>query len=373
VTDRPVCYISLRGQGVGGSGRRGSYDADAYSRHRLLWTSAPMNALSWWSVLGAGATCGFVALSPLAIAQGSAKSYRIAILSQGNPPTNDVPGADFRQGLRDWGYIEGRNVEVDFRYGAGSTEKLPDLAAELGRMNPDVIVTVGDSAAIAAKRATTSIPIVATEFGADPVKAGMISSLGRPEGNVTGLFSISEELWQKRLSLLRELVPRLKRAAVLWNPGNPGNASCLNEIRSASAALGIAVLPFEVRDANSVERAFAAMAKDSPDFLALCWDSVTLEYAHAIADFALKRRLPTIAPLREYVKAGALMSFGASLAAHRRRAAYYADKIIKGSKAADLPVERPTQFELVVNTATAKKLGLALPPALLLLADDVVQ
>ncbi len=236
-----------------------------------------------------------------------------------------------------------------------------------------MIVTVGDSAAIAAKRATTSIPIVATEFGSDPVKAGIISSLGRPEGNVTGLSAISEELWPKRLSLLRELMPRLTRAAVLWNSGNPGNASCLNEIRAASGALGILVQPFDVRDANSVERAFAAMAKDRPDALALCWDSVTLEYAHAIADFALKRRLPTIAPLREYVKAGALMSFGASLAAHRRRAAYYADKIMKGTKPADLPVERPTHFELVVNAATAKVLGLALPPALVMLADDLVQ
>lgn len=239
-------------------------------------------------------------------------------------------------------------------------------------MKVDVIVTVGDSAAIAAKRATTSIPIIATEFGLDPVKAGIVSSLGRPEGNVTGLSSISEELWPKRLGLLRDLVPRLTRAAVLWNSGNPGNASCLNEIRAASGALGILVQPFDVRDANSVERTFAAMAKDRPDALALCWDSVTLEYAHAIADFALKRRLPTIAPLREYVKAGALLSFGTSLAAHRRRAAYYADKILKGAKPADLPVERPTHFELVVNMATAKALGLALPPTLVMLADDLI-
>jgi putative ABC transport system substrate-binding protein len=251
-------------------------------------------------------------------------------------------------------------------------EKLPELAGELGRMKVDVIVTVGDSAAIAAKRATTSIPIIATEFGLDPVKAGIVSSLGRPEGNVTGLSSISEELWPKRLGLLRDLVPRLTRAAVLWNSGNPGNASCLNEIRAASGALGILVQPFDVRDANSVERTFAAMAKDRPDALALCWDSVTLEYAHAIADFALKRRLPTIAPLREYVKAGALLSFGTSLAAHRRRAAYYADKILKGAKPADLPVERPTHFELVVNMATAKALGLALPPTLVMLADDLI-
>jgi len=332
-----------------------------------------MNTTRGWCIFAVGAACGFLALSQLANAQGAAKSYRIAVLSQGNPPTNDIPGADFRQGLRDWGYVEGRNVEVDFRYGAGSVDKLPELARELGRMKVDVIVTVGDSAAIAAKGATTSIPIVATEFGSDPVKAGIISSLARPEGNVTGLSAISEELWQKRLGLLRELVPRLTRAAVLWNSGNPGNASCLNEIRAASGAMGILVQPFDVRDANSVERAFATMAKDKPDALALCWDSVTLEYAHAIADFALRRRLPSIAPLREYVKAGALMSFGTSLPTHRRRAAHYVDKILKGAKPTSLPVEQPTRFEFVVNLSTAKGLGLSLPPALLFLTDDVIE
>ena len=332
-----------------------------------------MNTTRWWCVFAAGAACGFLALSPLANAQGAAKYYRIAVLSQGNPPTNDIPGADFRQGLRDWGYVLGGNVEVYFRYGAGSVEKLPELASELTRMKVDVIVTVGDSAAIAAQRATTSIPIVATEFGSDPVKAGFISSLARPEGNVTGLSSISDELWPKRLNMLRGLVPRLTRAAVLWNPGSPGNATCLDEIRAASGALGILVQSFEVRDANSVERAFTAMAKDRPDALALCWDSVTLEYAHAIADAALRHRLPTIAPLREYVKAGALVSFGTSLSTHRRRAAYYVDKILKGAKPASLPVERPTLFELVVNLRTAKALNLALPPAFVVLADEVIE
>jgi putative ABC transport system substrate-binding protein len=279
-----------------------------------------MNTARWRCALAVAAVCELLALSPLACAQGAAKSYRIAVLSQGNPPTNDVPGSDLRQGLRDWGYVEGRNLKVDFRYAAGSVEKLPELAGELVGMKVDLIVTVGDSAAMAAKRATTSIPIVATEFGSDPVKAGIISSLGRPEGNVTGLYSISEELWQKRLSLLRELVPHLTKVAVIWNPGNPGNVACLNEIRAASGALGMLVLPFEVRDTNSVERAFGAVATDKPEALALCWDSVTIEYANAIADFALKQRLPTVAPIREYVKAGALMSFGTSLAAHRRRA-----------------------------------------------------
>ena len=312
-------------------------------------------------------------LTSLAFAQPVAKTYRIGILGQGNPPTNEIPGADYLQGLRDWGYVDGKNVAVEFRYGSGNADKLPDLAGELVRLKLDVIVTVGDSAALAAKRATTSIPIVATEFGSDPVKAGLISSLGRPEGNVTGLSSISEELWQKRIGLLRDFVPRLSRVIVLWNPGNPGNASCIAEIRAAGAAMGIQVQALEATDTNSIERAFARITNDKPDALALCWDSVTLEYAHAIAYFALKRRLPTIAPLREYVKAGALVSFGTSLAAQRRRAAYYTDKIIKGAKPSDLPVERPNIFELVVNLATIKALGLTLPPMIGLQVDEVIE
>lgn len=306
-------------------------------------------------------------------AQTSAKSYRIGVLSQGNPPSNEVPGADYRQGLKDLGYVNGANVSVEFRYGGGSAEKLPDLATELVKMNVDVIVTVGDSAAFAAKKVTASIPVVATEFGVDPVKTGLVTSLARPTGNVTGLSSISDELWPKRLGLLRELVPRLARVTVFWNSGNPGNVACLAQIRAAGSELNVQVQPLDVTDANSVERAFATIAKEKPDGLALCWDSVTLEYAHAIADFANRQRLPTVAPLREYVKAGALMSFGTSLAAHRRRAAYYTDKIIRGTKPADLPVERPMHFELVVNMGTAKSLGLAVPATLGLVADELLE
>lgn len=318
-----------------------------------------------------------IAMPIVAAAQTGAKpadkTYRIAVLSQGNPPTNEAPGADLRQGLRDWGYVDGRNLSIDFRYGGGNVDKLPDLAAELVRMKVDVIVTVGDAAALAAKRTTASIPVVATEFGQDPVKAGLVSSLGRPEGNVTGLSSISDELWAKRLGLLRQIVPKLSRMVILLNPGNPGNVSCLAEFQAAASATSIQVRPIEVVDANAVERAFAVVAREKPDAIALCWDSVTLEYAYAIADFAVRYRIPTIAPLREYVRAGALMSFGANLAAHRRRAAYYADKIAKGAKPAELPVERPTHFELVLNTATAKSLGIAVPAAVGVLADDIVE
>lgn len=306
-------------------------------------------------------------------AQPGTKTYRIGVLEQGNPPKDATPAADFRQGLRDWGYVENRTVALEFRYAGGNLAKLPALAAELARMNVDVIVTVGDPAAFAAKKATTSIPIVATEFGLDPVKAGLVASLGRPEANLTGLSSISEELWQKRLALLREILPRLTRIGVVLNPANQGNASCLAEIRSAAGAMGIRVQSLDISDERSIERVFAAIAKDTLDGLAVCWDSVTMEHAQAIADLALNRRLPLVAPLREYVSAGALLSFGMSLAAHRRQAAHYAHRIIKGAKPADLPVEQPKNFELVINVATAKALGLAVPPSLALLAEDLIQ
>jgi putative ABC transport system substrate-binding protein len=308
---------------------------------------------------------------PPAQSQTPAKSYRIGVLSQGNPPTNEIPGADFRQGLKDWGY--GGNVSVEFRYGAGHVDKLSELANELVKMNVDVILTVGDSAAFAAKKATTTIPVVATEFGVDPVKTGLVSSLARPTANVTGLSSISDELWSKRLGLLRDLVPRVARVTVFWNSGNPGNIACLAQIRAAGADMNVQVTPLDVTDANSIERAFGAIVRDKPDALALCWDSVTQEYAHAIADFATRQRLPTVAPLREYVKAGALMSFGTSLAAHRRRAAYYTDKIMKGTRPADLPIERPTTFELVVNVATAKALGVTITQTVGLVADELIE
>ncbi len=213
---------------------------------------------------------------------------------------------------------------------------------------------------------------MATEFGVDPVKAGLVASLGRPGGNVTGLATISEELWEKRIEILKQIVPRLTRVVVLWNPANPGDQSCLSEIQAAARRLGLQLRPLEVRDGKALERAFADIAREPADAVVACSDSVTLENARPIADFALRRRLATIFPLREFVDAGGLISFGASLAAHRRRAAFYVDKILKGAKPAGLPVERPTHFELVVNAGTAEVLGVTLPGALLLLADDIV-
>ena len=310
----------------------------------------------------------------VAAAQSPAKVYRVGWLGQSSPPpVADRNAGEFQQSLRDLGYVEGRNLAIEYRYASGNVQRLPDLAGELVRLKVDVIVTSGEPAALAAKGATNAVPIVATEFSADPVKAGLVTSLGRPGGNVTGMAAISEELWPKRLELFKQVVPKLSRLAVLWNPANSGNASCVSEIQTAARTMGVQLRSMEVGDSRALERAFTDIAKEAADGLATCWDSVTLEHAGPIADFALKQRLPTLAPLKEYVQAGALLSFGAGLSAHQRRAAYYVDKILRGAKPADLPLERPTLFELVVNLKTAKALGLTLPPAMVVLADEVVQ
>jgi putative ABC transport system substrate-binding protein len=326
-----------------------------------------------WSIFLAYIAAALVLLGASGAAIAQPKTYRIGWLGDGNPPAGAAQSSgDFQEGLRDIGYVDGRNVAIEYRYATGNVERLPQLAAELVRVPVDVIVTSGEPAAIAAKRATNSIPIVVTQIGADPVKAGLVASLARPGGNVTGLATLNEELWAKRLGLLKEVAPKTSKLAVLWNPANPGNANCIEEIKGAAPALQLQVISLEVRDTGSLERAMAGMAKDV-DALVACWDSVLLERAGAIAKFALERRIPSLAPLKEYVEEGFLLSLGASLPAHKRRTAYYVDKILRGAKPADLPVERATLFELVVNVKTAKALGYALPPTLLVLADDVIR
>jgi len=312
-----------------------------------------------------------LAASAVLGAQPATKPFRVGWLSASSDASRGI--TEFQQGLRDLRYVEGQTVVIEYRQSTGSVSQLAELAAELARIPVDVIVTSGESPAVAAKRSSKSIPIVAIDLAWDPVKAGLVASLSKPEGNLTGLASQSDELWPKRLGLLKQLKPGTARLAVLWNPGNQGNANCVAEISAGAAALDMEVQPLEARDAVSLDRAFASMGANLPDGLAICWDSATLASARSIADFALKHRLPTVAPLREYVDAGALLSYGPSLAAQRRRAAYYVDRILKGAKPAGLPVEQPTQFDLVVNVTTAKRLGIALPPMIAGLADDVVQ
>jgi putative ABC transport system substrate-binding protein len=316
----------------------------------------------------------FFSVPGIASAQPTAKLYRIGWLGDGSAPSGaNRSGGEFQQGLRDAGYVEGRNLAIEYRYANGNVGRLPDLAAELARLPVDVIVTSGEPAALAAQRATKAIPIVVTQIGMDPVKAGLVASLGRPDGNITGLATLSEDLWQKRLGLLKEVAPRVSRPAVLWNPENPGNKDCVEEIKAAAPALRLQVLYLEVRDAAALDRAFARIAGESADALVTCSDSVLLEHAGSIADFALKRRLPMMSPLKEYVQAGGLVSLGANLASQRRRAASYVDRILKGAKPANLPIELPTLFELVANQKTAKALGLTLPVSLLVLADELIE
>src|SRR5215831_1107895 len=240
----------------------------------------------WLRSFGCIATALALGASGAAVAQ--SKSYRIGWLGDGTPPPAAAQSSgDFQQGLRDIGYVGGRSVPVEYRYAGGDVDKLPALAGELVRLPVDVIVTTGEPAALAASRATKTIPIVVTQIGIDPVKAGLVASLARPGGNVTGLATLNEELWSKRLGLLKEIAPKTSKLAVLWNPANPGNASCLEEIRAAASALQLQVVSMEVRDAGALERVMAGMAKDA-DALAACWDSLLLERAGAIAAVALK-------------------------------------------------------------------------------------
>ena len=305
-------------------------------------------------------------------AEPATKPYRIGWLGDGSAPSGSDVG-EFRQRLRELRYVEGQNLVIEYRYANGSVERLSGLAAELARLPVDVIVTTGDSAALAAKRATKRIPIVATELALDPVEAGLVTSLRRPEGNVTGLATRSEDGWDKRMGLLKQVVTRLSRLAVLWNPANPGNVSCIEKMRAVAPQMGIQLQELRVSDVNALERAISGMNTERPDAIATCWDGVTVVNAKKIADGALKHRLPTLAAFREYVDAGALMSLGTSLPALRRRAADYVDRILKGAKPADLPVELPTNFDLVVNQVTANAIGVTLPATLLMLADDVVR
>jgi putative tryptophan/tyrosine transport system substrate-binding protein len=307
-------------------------------------------------------------------AQAPAKVHRIGWLGNGSAPGGANPATgDFQLGLRDLGYVVGQNVVIEFRFADGSADRLTGMATELARLPVDVIVTSGEGAALAAKRSTKAVPIIATEFGLDPVKAGLVASLGRPEGNVTGLASISDDLWQKRLAFLKELAPKVTRIAALWNPDNPGNTICVDELKAAAPAFGAQLRALAVRDAKTIDEALTTMTREPTDAIAICWDSATLAHAKAIADFALARRMPTLAPLKEYTQAGALLSYGASLPAERRRTAYYVSRILKGAKPSDLPVERPTVFELVVNLRTAKALGLGLAPGIALLADALLE
>ncbi len=310
-----------------------------------------------------------ILLAPLAAdAQQAAKVWRIGILANVPGPHWDA----FRQGLRQLGYVEGQNIALENRWGEGRFDRLPALVGELVRLRVDLIVTAGTPAARAAKEATTTIPIVAVTVG-DPVGTGLVASLARPGGNLTGLSDITVDLSAKRLEFLKEVVPTAFRIAVLWNPAHPTNPLQLRETQVAAHALGMTLQSLEVRGSDELERTFAAMRREHAGALVVLADPVMLLHRGRLADLAAKNRLPTMYPFREYVDAGGLMSYGPSFSDLFRRAATLVDKILKGAKPADLPVEQPTKFELVINLKTAKALGLTIPQSVLIRADEVIQ
>jgi putative ABC transport system substrate-binding protein len=278
----------------------------------------------------------------------------------------------FWQAMRELGWVESQHLVVERRDAAGHYERLPDLAAELVRLNVDVIVTVTTPGALAAKHATSRIPIVFT-LVADPIGAGVIPSLARPGGNITGVTTIAADLDQKRLELLKEVVPGLSRVGVLWNAANPANAAAWQETQAAAGALGLQLDSQDVRGPQDLEGAFTRTAQVRPEALLVLLDGVLGMHRPHIAGFATQQQLPSMFAHREWVVAGGLMSYGASFADHFLRAATYVDKILKGATPADLPVEQPMKFELVINLKTAQALGITIPPIVLFRADEVIR
>jgi ABC-type uncharacterized transport system substrate-binding protein len=311
--------------------------------------------------------------SPLGVWAQSAPPRRIGFVSMRSGPSDNPHLDAFRQGLRDLGYQEGRDVTIEVRYAQGQPGKLPDLVAELIRLKMDVIVTQSGVASLAAKRATRTIPIVMVSSG-DAVMQGLVASLARPGGNVTGLTMISPELSRKRLEILREMVPKLSRVGVLWcGPGEPLGESEWKETQAAASLLKVTPSSLEVRGTQDPAGAIATAVRQRLDAM-LVLDCARLHSRSAqIVDLAATHRLPALYPYSLYPEAGGLMSYGPDVRDGARRAAGYVDKILKGAKPADLPVEQPTKFELIVNAKTAKALGLSIPQSVLVRADQVIQ
>ena len=308
-------------------------------------------------------------------AQHSAKVPRIGYLSALDPASESTRSEAFRQALRELGYIEGQNIAIEYRYMEGKRDRFPELATELVRLKVDVIVVQGGEPQLrAAMNATETIPIIMGGQGSDPVAAGLIDSLARPGSNVTGLTILNTELSGKRLELFKEAVPKLSRVAVLYDPASSVNVLRVKEyIPPAARALKLTLRSWEVRDANSFEKIFAALNKERPDGLYVPGGPLMNANGKRIADLALKSRLPSMFVTRATVEAGGLMYYGADLADSYRRVAYFVDRILKGAKPGDLPVEQPTKFELVINLKTAKQIGLTIPPNVLARADKVIR
>jgi putative ABC transport system substrate-binding protein len=279
----------------------------------------------------------------------------------------------FLQGLRDLGYVEGQNISIEYRWADGNFERLPDLATELVRLKVDVIVATVTQASLAAKNATGTIPIVMVAVG-NPVDSGLIASLARPGANITGTSVMNDEVVGKQLALLKESFPKISRVAAMWNPANPVFQKLqLREVEATARALNVSLQKVEARDQDEIERAFKAIAKERTRALHVIPDPVFTTHRGLIADLALKHRLPVVSGTRESAEAGMLMSYGPSFPESYRRAATYVDKILKGAKPGDIPVERSTKFELVINLKTAKQIGSTIPQSVLYRADKVIR
>ena len=308
-------------------------------------------------------------------AQQPKKVPRIGYLAGADPARESARAAAIQLALRDLGYIEGQNIATEYRYAEGKVDRAPELAAELVRLKVDIIViAAGDLEIWAAKNATKTIPIVMTGLGADPVEAGLVESLARPGGNVTGITNLSRELGRKRLELLKEAVPKVARVAVLYQSTSPSSVLEVKELLPAAArALLLTLQPWEVRAVDDFDRVFAAMGKQRPDGLYVGGGGPLIRTNQKrIAAFALKSRLPSVGT-REFVDADGLMYYGADRAHSYRRVAYFVDRILKGAKPAELPVEQPTKFELVINLKTAKQIGVTIAPEVLGRADKVIK
>jgi putative tryptophan/tyrosine transport system substrate-binding protein len=327
-----------------------------------------MNKAGWSSVVVAILVLLF---GVAAEAQQQAKAARVGFLMA------SAPGADarvdgFRQGLRELGYMEGKNIAIEWRYAEGKEDRVPKLAAELVQLNVEIIVTDGTNVTRAAKNTTKTIPIVMAS-DADPVGNGFVASLARPGGNVTGLVNLLAGLSGKRLELLKEAIPGISRVGVLWNPENPSSVSGFKETQEAAQALAMQLQSLEVRGPDEFEGAFQAATKRQAHALSIVSDSLMFNNRRRLLELAAKHRLPTMHTQSLWVEAGALMSYGTYLPDLWRRAAAYVDKILKGAKPADLPVEQPMKFEFVINLKTAKQLSLTIPQSVLYRADKVIR
>jgi len=320
------------------------------------------------------AVCGGVLAAPFAALAQQSKLWRVGFFYFGTRQSAIETGryAAFMQGMREAGYVEGKNFLVEARYADGNVERYPGMAAELVRSKVDVIVSTSTAMHRVMQKATSTVPIVIT-VSSDPVKEGLAASLSRPGGNVTGLASSNAELSRKYLEVLSDTMPSLSRIHILFTTANPTHADQLKNVVAAAGKAGIKVQAFDVARSQDIDAAFADIARSRPDAALVLADSVFIQHARKLADFALKQRLPTMFGISEFPEAGGLMSYGPDIRDNYRRAARYVDRILKGAKPADLPIEQPSKFELVINLKTAKAIGVQIPKSMLFRADRVIE